>query len=116
MLVDIEVALACQRKIEAAVTREQLQHVIEEANPCGHFVNALPIDYQLQGYLCLCRITLNRAFPYLCNCHYLLHPISLSDSLSATSPLVTCSSTPIVMRTNPSHPESKNRPRSTTPR
>ena len=32
VLIDVEVARRLQREIEAAVTREQLQHVIEEAD------------------------------------------------------------------------------------
>ena len=35
VLIDIEVALAGEREVEAAVAREQLQHVVEEADACG---------------------------------------------------------------------------------
>ena len=43
VLIDVEIAVALQFKIEAAVMREQFQHVIEEAN-AGNFVASLSID------------------------------------------------------------------------
>ena len=49
MLVHIEIAGALQLQIESAVPREQLQHVIEEANAGGDLVLAFAFDRQPDG-------------------------------------------------------------------
>src|SRR5579863_248004 len=44
MLIDIEVSVAFEREIEGAVAREELQHVIEEADTGCDLVSALAFD------------------------------------------------------------------------
>jgi hypothetical protein len=44
VLIDIEVAVAFEFKIECAVAREEFQHMIEEANAGGDFVLAAAFD------------------------------------------------------------------------
>ena len=48
VLVDVEIAIAHQLKIESAMPREQLQHVIEEANAGGNLVSAATFDGQCE--------------------------------------------------------------------
>src|SRR6202453_3078426 len=136
MLIDIQIAGALQRQIETAVPSKQVQHVIEEPNPRRHLVNTLPIHNEFQRNLRLSRIPLHgsRTYTRRALSHYsnsrtssptswpvdsitccIFHPISSSDDCKAASPRVTCSSTPIVMRTNPAHPGSADLSRSSTP-
>ena len=44
VLIDIQVAIAFETKIERSVACKELQHVIEEANAGGHVIFALTID------------------------------------------------------------------------
>ena len=46
MLIDVEVAVGLQRQVEAAVTREELQHVVEEADPGADVVAAAAVERQ----------------------------------------------------------------------
>ena len=46
VLIDVQVALGLQRQVEAAVPREQLQHVVEEADAGADVVAALAVDRQ----------------------------------------------------------------------
>src|SRR5258708_32133526 len=106
---------------------------MEEPKPRRDLIGALSIDDQLQRNLCLRRIPLHRSCTYTCCAlsHYSnsptpvftppakpltgFHPISSSEAFNASCPRVTCSSTPIVIRTTPSQPGSVDRSRSNTP-
>ena len=46
MLIDVEIAGRSERQVEAAVPCEQLEHVVEEANPGPHVVAALTVNGQ----------------------------------------------------------------------
>ena len=48
VLVDVEIALTRELEIEAAVAREQLEHVIEEANAGRDLVFAGALDGERQ--------------------------------------------------------------------
>ena len=47
VLIDVEIAGGLERQVEAAVTREQLEHVIEEADAGADVVPAAAVDDQL---------------------------------------------------------------------
>ena len=49
VLVHIEVTVALEFEIEGAVTREEFQHVIEEANAGGDFVLAAAFEGEVDG-------------------------------------------------------------------
>ena len=51
MLVHVQIALGCEPKIEAAVARDQVQHVIEEGNARGNVGLATAVEIQAQGDL-----------------------------------------------------------------
>ena len=61
MLIDIEIAVALEFEIECAVAREQLQHVIEEANAGGDFVLAAAFDGEPDGDARFCGVALDDA-------------------------------------------------------
>ena len=46
VLVDLQVTIGAQVEIEAAVTGEELEHVVEEADAGRHSVVATPIERQ----------------------------------------------------------------------
>jgi hypothetical protein len=48
VLIDIEIAIAPEAKIKRAMAREQLKHVIEEADAGEDFVLATAINVQRQ--------------------------------------------------------------------
>jgi copper chaperone CopZ len=48
MLVDVEVADTIELKVEAAVTRKELQHMVEKADACRDRVGTLSIDVEAQ--------------------------------------------------------------------
>src|SRR5262245_14789489 len=95
VLIDVEIALRLQREIEAAVPREQLQHVIEEADAGADGVASLavngqpPFDPRLRGSPIECCRALHRA-----------SFAAITDSRASTAALV-CSRTPVVIRTHP---------------
>jgi hypothetical protein len=49
VLVDVEVARGVQRQVEAAVPREQLEHVVEEADAGADVVAALAVEASASG-------------------------------------------------------------------
>ena len=51
VLVDVEVAGAGEREVEATVAGEELQHVVEEADAGGDFVDTLAIYAEFEGDL-----------------------------------------------------------------
>ena len=60
VLIDVEVAGRVQRQVEAAVPREQLEHVIEEADAGADVVAALAVDDQPSADLRLGRLPIER--------------------------------------------------------
>src|SRR5581483_9012083 len=61
VLIDIEIALGVERQIERAVPREQLQHVIEEADAGADLIPAAAFNRQLQADLRFFGLALNYA-------------------------------------------------------
>ena len=64
MLIDVEVARCAQLEIEAAVTREQLEHVIEKPDAGADVVTALAVERQRQRDLRLGRDTFDGGAPH----------------------------------------------------
>jgi hypothetical protein len=60
MLVHIQVAARAEIEIEAAMTREKLQHVIEKANAGGDVVAALAIKREADADGCFRRFAFER--------------------------------------------------------
>src|SRR5438445_3470751 len=84
MLVDIEIAIGLEREIEATMLREQLQHVIEEADSGGDPVVSAVFDLELAGDLRLPGVTLHGGGS---------HRMSASSSwLMSSSTALACSS------------------------
>ena len=52
MLIDVEVAIALEFEIEGAVTREEFEHVIEEANARRDFVLTTAFDREFDSDAC----------------------------------------------------------------
>ena len=46
VLIDVEIAVRLDAQIEAAVTREELEHVVEEADAGRHVVAAPTLEHQ----------------------------------------------------------------------
>ena len=114
-------------EVETAVPREQLQHVIEEANARGNLVVPFALDGQLDGDARLRGLAIDHR--RACGRHRvtsfslarwssrLLSFAMPPKSRSAPLPrLLICSRVPMVMRTQPSHPGSSERSRTSTPR
>jgi hypothetical protein len=59
VLIDIQIAFAGEVEVEGAVTRKELQHVIEETNAGGDFVLTATFNRQLDTDARLGRITLD---------------------------------------------------------
>jgi hypothetical protein len=57
MLIHVEVAIAFKFEFECAVTGEQLQHVIEEANASGDLVMTAAFNGELDGDACFGGVT-----------------------------------------------------------
>ena len=96
MLIDVEIALRLQREIEAAVAREQLQHVIEEADAGADVVPALPVDRQPPLDLRLRRTSIERRGSRF------IAPASPPRPIRALRcAALVCSSIPAVIRMHP---------------
>jgi hypothetical protein len=63
VLIDVEVALRLQFQIEAAVPREQFQHVIEEADASGDLILAATVHDQNEAYVGLVGLAAERGSP-----------------------------------------------------
>jgi hypothetical protein len=48
VLIDVQIALRFDMQIERAVTRDEVEHVIEKANAGGDFGGAAPVEIQTQ--------------------------------------------------------------------
>ena len=103
VLVDVEIALGAQAQVEAAVAREQLQHVVEKADAGPDVVSAAAVERQPDGDRRFRGLPFNHAAP---------HRTSSSASMHAW----VCSTTPVVMRTHPGHAGSRDLSRTCTPR
>ena len=53
VLIDVEIARRLQRQVEAAVPREQLEHVVEEADAGADVVAALAVDRRARPWICV---------------------------------------------------------------
>lgn len=51
VLINVQIAFAPHLEVESTMAREQIEHVIEEANPCCHFVFALAVEAEVNPYL-----------------------------------------------------------------
>src|SRR5207244_5109903 len=63
VLIDVEIAPGLQRQVEAAVPREELQHVIEKADPGPDVVAPLSIDREAPFDVRLGRPAVERCGP-----------------------------------------------------
>src|SRR5262245_10731532 len=95
VLVDVEIALGLQREIEAAVAREQLQHVIEEADAGADVVASLAVNGQPSLDLGLSCPPIERRAALHRACL-----VAITDSSASMAALV-CSRMPVVIRTHP---------------
>ena len=90
-------------EIEAAVAGEELEHVVEEPDAGPDVVSALAVERQLDGDRRLRRLPFNHAAPH-------------RTSSSAWMHAWVCSTTPVVIRTQPGHAGSRDLSRTCTPR
>src|SRR3974390_31563 len=114
MLVDIKVARRLQLQIECAVASNQLHHVVEEAYAGADLRAAVPLDRQRHTNVRFVGLAVELRPPHACTS--VLGFNSASTSHNAASNLSICSTPPIVMRTQPSHPGSAERSRTKIPR
>jgi hypothetical protein len=144
VLIDVQIAVALEVEIEGAVAREELEHVIEEANAGGNFIAALALDGEFEIDACLRGVPRDDCSASLCIGAFAGHrsetrgapPFghigahlrafrghcapSPSRSVAsvrcrAAAASRICSRVPMVMRTRPSHPGSEERSRTSTP-
>src|SRR3954447_6985113 len=119
MLIDVEVAFACQREVKSTMPRKQIEHVIEEANARRDLVRPAPIYVEHQLDLRLRSIAFYRRFSHrvlsadVACCR---NPIESSAAGNSFSSLSVCSSVPSVIRTHPAQPGSLLRSRTRMPR
>jgi hypothetical protein len=59
MLIDVEIAVSLDREVERAMAREELEHVIEEADAGRDGIAPSTFDRQLQQDLRLGRLTVD---------------------------------------------------------
>src|SRR5687767_4018810 len=97
MLIDVEISIRTQRQVEAAVTRKQLEHVVEEADSGPDVVLPLAIDDQLAANLRLRRLAVDSGPTYFCHCPCLTAITSSSAPIAAS----VCSMIPAVIRMHP---------------
>src|SRR5262249_8331670 len=100
---DVEIAVRLQRQIERAVPRDELEHVIEEADSRGNLVAAPALDRELQP---------DRRLARLAPDYRTAHNTSSSASTRRRRP----ASSPAVLLLQPSHPCSRDRSRTRMPR
>jgi hypothetical protein len=63
VLIDIQVAIRLQREIECAVTRDEIEHVIEKANASGDAGRAFAVEIQTEVNVSLVGFAMNRGGP-----------------------------------------------------
>src|SRR5262249_37402410 len=98
MLIDVEVTGCSEIEIESAVTREQLEHVVEKADAGPHAVAPGAVESQLQADLRFGRTATDQRAA---------HSTSSSTSMQRR----VCSTTPVLMRRQPPQPGSVERSR-----
>src|SRR5262249_59410450 len=98
MLIDVEVAGRGDLEVEGPMAREQLEHVVEKANPRSHAVAAAAVESELQGDLRLSGPAIDQRAA---------HSTSSSTSMHRR----VCSTTPVLMRRHPAQPGSVERSR-----
>src|SRR6185295_4713991 len=103
MLIDVEIPGRRDLQIEAAVPGEELQHVIEKADPGPDVVSAGALELQRQRNLRLRRVPVD-------------YRAAHTASSSTARPRLVCSTTPAPIRRAPSHPGSLDRLRRKIPR
>src|SRR5664279_562636 len=134
MFINLEISIALEIEVECAVPSHKLQHVIEKSDAGANVVGSCAFQCQLQRYPRLVRLALNRGYALLLsrflrsrlNSH---HVVSLSKCLDYFDQLISfrvaakassarsiCSRVPTVTRTQPSHPGSAERSRTSIPR
>src|SRR3954462_12655005 len=103
MLIDVHVSLDGELQVECAVPREQLEHVIEEADAGRHLIAPLAFDPERQPDRRLARLPID-------------YRAAHSTSSSAAMARRVSSTMPAVTRMQFSHPGSAERSRTRTPR
>ena len=98
MLIDVEIALGLDAQVEAAVAREELQHVIEEPDAGRDVVLAPPVEDERQA---------DNRFGGPPIDYRAAH----RTSSSTASPFRVCSTIPVVIRMQPAQPGSLERSR-----
>src|SRR5450631_419662 len=134
MLINVEISIALEIEVECTMPRHKLQHVIEKPDAGANVVGARAFQCQLQRYprlVCLalnrgCALLLSRLLRSRLNSHhvvssskyldYFARLISFRLAPKASSARPICSRVPTVTRTQPSHPGSAERSRTSTPR
>jgi len=59
MLIHVEIATGTHEQIKCSVTRDEFQHVVEEANACCDARFSAPVEIQLQTNVCFVRFAVN---------------------------------------------------------
>ena len=90
---DVEITFRIDLQIERAVTREELEHVIQEPDAGGDPVTAAPLERQRHSNPGLGRLAID-------------HPASHNISSMASRQRRVCSTMPVVTRMQPAHPGS----------
>ena len=98
VLVDVQVAGRIDLQIEGAMTRQQLEHMVEKPYPRVDAVSALTFEAELDRNLRLFRSPIDQRAAHN------------TSSMAAIQRRV-CSTTPVAMRTQPSQPGSVERSR-----
>jgi len=98
MLIDVEIAARLDAEIEGAMTRHQLQHVIEKPDAGAHRVLSATVERDPQADLRLVRAPIDYGAAHR------------TSSITAMARRV-CSTIPVATRRDPAHPGSVDRSR-----
>src|SRR5712691_6003212 len=72
VIINLEVAFARDFKIKQAVTRKQIEHVIEERQPCADQRLSIAVEIEDNTHVCLVCLSVDLSDPLLCN-HLVFH-------------------------------------------
>src|SRR5205823_723258 len=115
VLIHVEIAARLEFQIEAAMMREQFEHVVKEANTGGDPIASAPFDSERDLNLRFLTDAFNTSLSHTCGA-----PCGIPNSaivlVSASSNRSVCSCGPSVMRTHPVQPWSLDRSRTRMPR